>query len=172
MQKNLALAPEEKFLQHQDNPFETNAILLPAGIHAHGKTNKSLLLHLNFDMWMPIEIALAGIGKAIPFYCRNEDSIDVGLAAWMRAASKLHHEHSDISWWKRVCQEPLVSKSIDHDKELQKFLHNRYPIIESNKFAAKIEQHTELELETPLDRQRSTVEKTKDSDNFCALNIC
>jgi hypothetical protein len=161
MQKNLALAPEEKFLKHQDNPFETKAILLPAGIHAHGKTNKSLLVHLDFDMWMPIEIALAGIGKAIPFYCRNEDSIDVGLAAWMRAASKLHHEHSDISWWKRVNQDPLVSKSIDHDKTLQKLLHNRFPIFDSNKFATNTEQHTDHEPEEPLDRQRSAVEKTE-----------
>ena len=47
MQKNLQLKEGEQFLQYAKNPFENDSVLLPAGIHAHGKRNKELLVPLS-----------------------------------------------------------------------------------------------------------------------------
>jgi hypothetical protein len=91
MQKHVVLNTNEEFLRHNEDPYLQERVLLPAGIHAHGKHNKELLRYFHFDMWMPLDIALSGVGKATPFFCRNKDSIDVGLAVWMRANSRPHN---------------------------------------------------------------------------------
>ena len=72
MQKHVVLQPEEKFLRYKENPFLQNSILLPAGVHAHGRTNKELLRHFQFDMWTPLEITLSGIGRATPFLLQKQ----------------------------------------------------------------------------------------------------
>jgi hypothetical protein len=158
MQKHVVPNPGEEFLKHKEDPYQHRRTLLPAGLHAHGKRNKELLHHLQFDMWMPLDIALAGIGKATPFFCRNKDSIDLGLAVWMRACSRFHHEKSKDSDWERIDQSSLISRSIGTDLTMQPLLTRRFPIFRTSDFTnpenTKTEPGTDTVVET-MDRRRS-----------------
>ena len=151
MQKHVLLEGNEQFLVHNQNPYEQDTVLLPAGIHAHGKNNKKYLSQLSFTMWMPLDITLSGIGRAKPFFCRNQDSIDVGLSVWMRAKGVEHREPMRNDDWKRR-SEPIVSNSIAHDQLQQKLLAQRFPIFSDSKF-----QPPDTPETTPSqDRHRST----------------